>query len=256
MLRLSRTQAQSFEEDTRRAFEAEMVAHCVAFSPKLSRILGEEGVREVVRHGIQRAGAHGFGQRGPIRLYLELMFLFGSDFDTDVQYPEFYKVLRNGGGEMIRAEMLRDETVRYQDEVGGKDAVNVWSSLAALKELSAKPLRFTERAFEQELLGELEGVFPEKVRYSGRLGLLALIRKGQKLARALHLPSPDGEVLLVALMFAFGHGCTSDPLYPWIARTLEDENIMDGGRRAFRLQRRATIWLDRVLEDGKGPVHT
>jgi hypothetical protein len=246
---------QSFEDSARSWFEDEMVAHSMAFSPKLCRILGEDQVREFVRFGIQCAGAHGFGKRGPLRLYLEMMFLYGSNFDTDVQYPAFYRVLRNGGDEMIRAEMLYDETVRYQDEVGGKNAVNVWNALAALKDLSANPPRFTERAFEQEFLGELERIFPLKVRYSGRLGLLALIRKGRKLARAHHLPNLEGDALVVALMFAFGHGCTKDPLYPWIARTLDDENIVDGDHRSFRLQRAATIWLDRVLENAKGAAH-
>jgi hypothetical protein len=255
MLRISQSLFQRFEDTARSRFEDEMVAHSMTFSPKLCRILGEDQVRDFVRLGIQRATAHGFGKRGPLRLYLEMMFLYGSDFDTDVQYPTFYRVLRNGGDEMIRAEMLHDETVRYQDEVGGENAVNVWHALAALKVLSATPPRFTEGAFEQELLGELERIFPLKVRYSGRLGLLALMRKGRKLAQAHHLPNPEGDALVVALMFAFGHGCTKDPLYPWIARTLDNENIVDGDRRSFRLQRRATIWLDRVLENAKGTAH-
>ena len=52
---------------------------------------------------------------------------------------------------------------------------------------------------------------------------------------------------MVALMIAFGHGCTEDPLYPWIARTLKDERITDATERAERLERKAVTWLKHVL---------
>lgn len=48
-------------------------------------------------------------------------------------------------------------------------------------------------------------------------------------------------------MFAFGHGCFDDPLYPWIARTLEDDAITDSAARAKRLETKALTWLDHVL---------
>jgi uncharacterized membrane protein len=48
-------------------------------------------------------------------------------------------------------------------------------------------------------------------------------------------------------MFAFGHGCLNDPLYPWIAMTLEGDAIGDSDARTRRLERRALTWLDHVL---------
>ena len=55
-------------------------------------------------------------------------------------------------------------------------------------------------------------------------------------------------VIRMLLMFAFGHGCCDDPLYPWIARTLNDERITDPPARAKRLETKALTWLDHVLE--------
>ena len=49
------------------------------------------------------------------------------------------------------------------------------------------------------------------------------------------------------LMLAFGHGCADDPLYPWIARTLQDEAITDGAARATYLEAKALTWLEHVL---------
>ena len=53
--------------------------------------------------------------------------------------------------------------------------------------------------------------------------------------------------MVVVLMFAFGHGCTDDPLYPWISRTLKNERIVDPAARAGRLEKKAVTWLEHVL---------
>jgi hypothetical protein len=58
--------------------------------------------------------------------------------------------------------------------------------------------------------------------------------------------------LVVILMLAFGHGCGTDPFYPWIARTLRDERLTDPVARAERLEKRALTWLDRVLANLEG----
>jgi hypothetical protein len=52
---------------------------------------------------------------------------------------------------------------------------------------------------------------------------------------------------MIVLILAFGHGCVTDPLYPWIARTLNDEAIADPAACAKRLENKALTWLDHVL---------
>jgi hypothetical protein len=49
---------------------------------------------------------------------------------------------------------------------------------------------------------------------------------------------------MVVLMFAFGHGCSNDLLYPWISRTLTDERIIEPAAREERLEKKATTWLE------------
>jgi hypothetical protein len=53
--------------------------------------------------------------------------------------------------------------------------------------------------------------------------------------------------MIVILMFAFGHGCVADPLYPWISQVLTDERITSAEARGQRLERKALTWLDHVL---------
>ena len=93
MFQVRAAQLKVFEEDARRRFENEMVLHSRKFSPRLCEVIGEDQLRVVARQAIRRAAAYEFTYRGPIRLFLELMFLFGSDFDTAPQYPALAKAL-------------------------------------------------------------------------------------------------------------------------------------------------------------------
>jgi hypothetical protein len=57
--------------------------------------------------------------------------------------------------------------------------------------------------------------------------------------------------LMVVLAFAFGHHFDSDPLLPWIARTLRRLDPTDPDAAAEALERRALIWLDAVLRNAQ-----
>ena len=72
------------------------------------------------------------------------------------------------------------------------------------------------------MLQEMTRIFPQKVAYIGEEGLTALIHEGVAEARRHGFPRSAGKLCWWCLMFAFGHGCTDDPLYPWISRTLRD----------------------------------
>ena len=94
MLQIREEQMAVFEQAALRRFEDEMVVHSKIFSPRLCEVLGEEQLRVALRRAMARAGGYGFSYRGPIRLFIEFMFLFGSAFDTDPQYPWAGKILQ------------------------------------------------------------------------------------------------------------------------------------------------------------------
>lgn len=93
MLIIRKEQMKAFENDALRRFEDEMVVHSKEFTPRLCKVIGDEQLRVALRQTMERADTYGFTNRGPIRLYIELMFLYGNDFDTDPQYPSLGKVL-------------------------------------------------------------------------------------------------------------------------------------------------------------------
>jgi hypothetical protein len=228
-------------------FENEMMAHSKDFSPRLCEVIGDEQLRVALRQAMDRARGYGFTNRGPIRLFIELMFLFGSAFDTDPQYPWAAQILGASDDQMERAERLYQKTLDYQEKVSGPEAVNTRKALGDLSILARQPATFSAKDFVASLFREMNRAFPQKVAYIGEEQLTALIDEGRAEALRYRFPTLRGEALVVVLMFAFGHSCTDDPLYPWIARTLNDEKILGPTARAERLEEKAVMWLDHVL---------
>jgi hypothetical protein len=200
-----------------------------------------------LRSAIARAMVYGFTNRGPIRLFIEMSFLCGSAFDTDPQYPAMGEVLRAPGDQMQRAQRIHEGQVDYVAKVSGPGAANVRQALRDLSAFARMPIMFPADGFEAGMLRAMAHIFPRKAAYIGEAGLTALIHEGVAEARKYRFSIVRQDTLIVVLMFAFGHGCTNDPLYPWISRTLQDGRIVDPAARADRLERKAMTWLDHVL---------
>jgi hypothetical protein len=241
-------QMKAFELTARQRFEDEMFAHGKHFSPRLSEVIGDEQLRLAIRSAIARAEAYAFTYRGPIRLFIELMFLCGSGFDTDPQYPAVGKLLRaTADDQMVRAQRIHEGHNDYLDRVSGPGAVNVHRALRGVLAFARAPLAVPADDLRAGLLREMHRIFPEKAVYVGDEGLRALIDESVAEARRYRFDGARPVALLVVLKFAFGHGCTDDPLYPWIAKTLRDEKIVSPEARAARLEKKALTWLEHVI---------
>jgi hypothetical protein len=247
MQTMRRRQMENLAQASLQRFEDEMVEHSRAFAPKLCETIGEEQLRLAVHQIIERAESHGFSYRGPIRLMVEIMFLLGSQFDTDPQYAMVSDVLSSTDEQMVRAELLHARVDHYIEATSGPKNINVRNALESLSIFAKNPFVCSEDDFEPIMLREMSSIFPDKVAYIGQDALTALIQEAREAAKRYGFASPRAQALLVALMFAFGHGCTDDPLYPWISRTLDDARIANPEARAGRLEKKALTWLDHVL---------
>ena len=247
MLIIRREQMEVFRREAASRFEDEMVVHSKLFSPRLCEVMGDEQLRAALRSAMNRAADYGFTCRGPIRLFIEMMFLCGSGFDTDPQYPDVGKVLRAFGDQMQRAEQIHEGYLDYLERVAGPGAANVRRALKELLILARAPLSLYSAELPASLVQEMTRIFPQKVAYTGEAALHTLIDEGMAKASKYGFSTARQQALLVVLMFAFGHSCTADDLYPWIARTLNDERITDPAARARRLEKKAVTWLDHVL---------
>ena len=246
-------QMQAFEGAVQRQFEDEMMAHSKEFTPRLCAVLGDEQLRIALHSAIERAAGYGFTNRGPVRLFIELMFLCGSGFDNDPQYPAIGRVLRLREDQMQRAMQIHQGVNDYSDKVAGPENANVRRALRELAAFARAPLPVSSNHFEEGMLQEMNRMFPQKTAYVGDSSLKALIEEGRTEALKFDFSAVRQQTLVITLMFAFGHGCTGDPLYPWISRTLRDPRIKDADSRAERLERKALTWLDHVLANSPVP---
>ena len=249
MLVIRKEQMDSFRQSAKRKYEDEMLAHLAGFSPPLYKTLGEAPMREIIRLGMGRAEAYGFTLRGPVRLYLELMLLFGSHFDTDPQYPWAGEILNDpdAGSQMQRADRLFGKTMDYQQKVGGPEGIYATDALRNIQIFARQPLDLSPNNFIQDMLREIEHIYPQKAAYVGRDTLEALIRKGIGGAKRQSFNTVRGAALVIVLMLAFGHGCAADPLYPWIGNTLKEDPTTDPEAKLQRLEKKALLWLEHVI---------
>ncbi|HRI64985.1 MAG TPA: hypothetical protein PK156_12140 [Polyangium sp.] len=95
MLTIRREQ---FDEIGRRLafrWEDTMVLHLETFFPERTAELGERGVREAIVLGQKKAAKYDIYTERDICKYLNFMFAFGFDFDTDPELPWAKQILTN-----------------------------------------------------------------------------------------------------------------------------------------------------------------
>jgi hypothetical protein len=249
MLEIRSEQMAAFEQAALRAFEDEMVEHLGKFSPQHCEVMGEPRVRSVIQLGMARAKTYGFTNRGPLRFYLEMMFMFGSDFDTDPLLPWVAKILTDTAtpDQMQRANQLYGQLMDYAEKVAGPDNAYIKEALrrASLQRFEDLPLPAGN--FEKEMIARLTANYPQKCEYVGESALRELIPLGIGLAGKYSVSTAGGKVFLIGLMFAQGHGFATDPQLPWIQATLNNPAITDPNKRIERLYSKTMTYLRHVL---------
>jgi hypothetical protein len=250
---IRQAQLDVFQAHATAEFEEEMRLHLQQFSPRHCEVIQDTGVREVVKVGMRRAAQCAFTRRGPIRLYLELMFMFGTEFGTDPQHAWSAKALDPllSEDEMFRAELLFEAAQEYLARVSGPNHRYAAESLRRTRQAidrAPASLEMGPDDLAPALKSALRYVYPEKADYLREQGLSTIISLGFETAATHRVQSARGMALFVFLVFALGHGIADDPLYPWVRSALHNILVRDPHDRAARLEARATVYLDRVIE--------
>jgi hypothetical protein len=252
MLVIRRAQLETLAQATRNRFEEEMVAHLKTFAPGQAAAAGEGGLRRLIRAGMERAGRYGFTLRGPVRLYLELMIVFGHEFDTDPLLAWAKRELRAGtGGELARADRLHAIALQYYAAVVGPNAE---FKRRALRRLLREPVAqwLSGDLSDPGVEAKLRSVHPEKCAAAGPEALPRVIAVARRRAREHGLPEASGGPLIAALLVGLGHGCLGDPVCPWLAASLRETDGLAGNQRADKLATRALAFASTVLAAHEG----
>ncbi|MCA9710230.1 MAG: hypothetical protein KDK70_30600 [Myxococcales bacterium] len=120
MLSLREPQVQALAEPRRSDLEGRLARHARDCFPA-AQALGPAALREVVRYGVDRALDHGIDTERGVCRYLNLMFVFGRDFDQDPRLPWAEQIL--SGARLRRGvstiELLCREALRHEAAAQG-----------------------------------------------------------------------------------------------------------------------------------------
>jgi len=248
-MKIRKEQMEAFRRSAVLRFEDDMVMHLKRFTPTHAELLGESGLRQVVRLGVERAERYGLTNAGPLRFYIEMMFLFGSDFDTDPQLPWAGNTLGDPAtpDQAMRADRLYGHAMTFVDVVAGPGNAYEKAALRRAVEVRFEDLPAPGGDFDDEVVRRLTWLHPEKCAFVGEPALRALIPRAAAQAKRHALAPDKGVALLVGLMFIFGHGCTSDHQYPWISDALPPPPNADPAQRAERLFKKLMTYLGAAL---------
>src|SRR5580692_10520772 len=95
MLTIRKEQLAVFGPLGKKAFEDHMVAHLKKVFPAQFESFGDPQLRETIQYGTQRAAAYHITSERDVCKYIDLMILYGRDFDKDPNLPWAQSVLRN-----------------------------------------------------------------------------------------------------------------------------------------------------------------
>lgn len=246
MLMIRQEQMRAFEKAAMACFEEEMVIHCRKFSPRICEQIGDVMLRLAVQSAIGRCAAYGFTNRGPIRLFIEMTFLFGSAFDTDPQYTWSAEILRAPGDQMVRAERLYAKVMDYRKKVPDPDTGSTIRALENLTIWVEKNTLSSISEFVSAMIFEMNRIRPETAVYAGEAGLTDLLLEGCAEAEKHGFPTAYGQALMGMLMFTFGRGFLNDPLHPWTKPSLKQAPPGDPTGRALALKTAACAFLERM----------
>jgi hypothetical protein len=215
--RIRRRSFLAFEQAAIDAYVRELAAHLLGFAQESAAALSPEERMSGVRHGVARAAAHGFDQRGTVRFYVETMMLLGSDFDTDPQVPWAGQILADPAYRtpMDRAESLHRRLLGHLAQVDGEQGDRARVALAGLATWLVGGSHPSTTHFEDDVMHALARVHPAKLAACGETSIRRLVAGCAASARG---DEPHSALARIALMFAFGHRFDTDPWLVWMRR--------------------------------------
>lgn len=253
MWTIRQEQTEAFRQHHLQKFEDEMVEHSKKFAPQLCKAAGEKGVRQVIRLGMDNARTYGLTNRGPVRFYIELMFAFGSYFDTDPQYPWAKNVLKDPqqADQKIIADRLWAQSRDYFVRVFGGKNEFMTTALQRLKATRLEEIGEAE-SLEQAIMRILPRIHPEKCDYLGVEKLTRCVQNAFGVAEQYGLTTRTGRTVVVGLALAVGHRFAEDPLWTWTKKRMSDDRFPDGENRAQQLYSAAMLYLDFAIAERNG----
>jgi hypothetical protein len=250
MLKIRKDQYEELGKVSLKRFEDSMVEHIKEFFPKYYEIHKEPLIRKIIQYGVDRAESYGFETQRDTPFFIDLMFLLGSHFDEDTQYPWAPKILTNESiaDPISRADKLYDTAMEYIDQSAGIENEYLGRALLKAREISIEDFAQSPTANVGDVTAtQLQKIWRKKCQQMGETNLRKLIRDGIDSAKGYNITTERGIVLYTSLMFLLGSGFDKDPQFPWAVKILNDQSISTESTMIDRLYKEAMAFLEKWL---------
>jgi len=251
LLAIRKEQIEAFEFAALARFESRLLNHVHEYFPKHWRLVGEHGLRQVIRLGIERGGRYGLSTERDIYLYVSLMLYLGCYFDDDVQLPWVRRSLREPESEAPSKRIAEtfDKAMAFMDEVFGPDGE---CYLAALTRIRGGVPASLDRSVggvvsPPDVLALLEWIHPEKYGHVREADLYSLIDRAVQAAAGYGLRTGRGVLVYSGLMFTLGEKFDEDPRFRWATSILK-KPTQDDANKVAQLYDAAIAYLNEWFE--------
>ena len=120
---IRKKQMEAFSQAAVKGFEDRTVVYLCKGYPEQCEALGKAGLGELIKYGIKRAAEYGMKTEYAVEKYIELMLIFGRDFDTNTELPWAGQILsdKTFKNSKTKADHLYDTAMNYVDQSSGPD---------------------------------------------------------------------------------------------------------------------------------------
>lgn len=251
MLKIREEQMTTFRTAAFRRFEDDMVEHVKEFFPNHYRIAGEPIVRNVIQYGIERSQIYDFTTERDMCLYITVMFMLGSNFDTDFFFPWALEILKDKSESdpSVRSDKLADAALDFMKRIAGENNADINRAFLTLRKEHKQIISQNPTGnFAIQAKNLLQRFYHRKYTILGDRTIDRLVNVGRKTSANYGITSRNGQILLIVLMFFLGSACDREPFLPWIKDILTDPALEDQDKKVKRLYEGSVNYMEKWLK--------
>lgn len=203
-------QVEILKEISYEKFVIEVMSHWKTAFPSIL-LRGDERIfYRYIREGIVLANKYGYSQRGPVRLYLDLMIISGVNFEKDPLFQWMNTEKGLSTSQIESSVYLHSKLRDYIDAVYGKNNVFINESKVRFKELNSKNLPVGANGDKHEVHELLKCIHPQRYNFSGFDAIESLIYISSEYCDRYKLKNERHRSYVTLIMFLFGCSFETD----------------------------------------------
>lgn len=189
-------------------------------------------LREYLYSLVEQAEEIGFTQRGPVRFFVDMTIVLGSNFITDPSYYWISQFLEEHQSlDQLEMSMLLHKKVNHYLNQVMSDEYQRWKQikenlLFLINQNKQEPeYTFYITGFEEYILRKLALIYPEKYHLLSEEALAHFVLQAREKAQQNYsFRGSKEELFVIVLMFIFGHEFDQTPLLAWAKTHREKSN--------------------------------